>query len=220
MAPQIENLQSLPADTLPWWMATPRAGETIHIANVSAMPEEACAEQAILEAQDIKSVLVLPLHVRGELAGFIGLDNVAETGLWSADDLSLLRMVAQIFGNALERKQAEEALQKTKEVALEAQHTAETANQAKSAFLANMSHELRSPLNAILGFARVLDRSPAMPPEDKEHLAIIRRSGEHLLNLINDVLDMSKIEAGRTVLHEQDIDVYRLLDDVETMFRL
>ncbi|MCP4140346.1 MAG: hypothetical protein GY755_08675, partial [Chloroflexi bacterium] len=58
------------------------------------------------------------------------------------------------------------------------------------------------------------------PPEDKEHLAIIHRSGDHLLNLINDVLDMSRIEAGRTVLHEQNVDVYRLLDDVEAMFCL
>ncbi|MCP4096972.1 MAG: hybrid sensor histidine kinase/response regulator, partial [Planctomycetaceae bacterium] len=80
-----------------------------------------------------------------------------------------------------------------------------------------MSHELRTPMNAILGFAQVLDRRPVMPPEDKEHLAIIRRSGEHLLNLINDILDMSKIEAGRTVFSEQNVDVYRLLDDVEAM---
>ncbi|MDM8551556.1 two-component regulator propeller domain-containing protein [Desulfobacterales bacterium HSG2] len=100
------------------------------------------------------------------------------------------------------------------------QKKAEAANLAKSTFLANMSHELRTPLNAILGFARLMDRSRAMPPGEKESLAIIRRSGEHLLNLINDVLDMSKIEAGRTVLTKKDFDIYRLLDDVEEMFCL
>ncbi|MDM8555942.1 ATP-binding protein [Desulfococcaceae bacterium HSG7] len=97
---------------------------------------------------------------------------------------------------------------------------ADKANKAKSEFLANMSHELRTPLNAIIGFARILDRSRVIPSEEKEEVAIIRRSGEHLLNLINDVLDMSKIEAGRTVITETDFDVYRLLDDVENMFCL
>jgi len=119
-----------------------------------------------------------------------------------------------------ERKQAEEELEKVKQAALEAQHAAESANQAKSAFLANMSHELRTPLNAIIGFSRMLDGNPVIPPKSKEHLAIIRRSGEHLLALINDVLDISKIEAGHTVLNEQNIDVYRLLDDMKAMFHL
>ncbi len=96
----------------------------------------------------------------------------------------------------------------------------QVASQAKSAFLANMSHELRTPLNAILGFTQLMNRSPAMPPEEKENLAIIRRSGENLLNLVNDVLEMSKIEAGHKVLSEKVFDVYRLLDDVEDMFYL
>ncbi|MCP4396028.1 MAG: response regulator [bacterium] len=220
VAPQIENLQSLPTDTLPWWMATLRAGETIHIADVSAMPEEACAEQAILEAQDIKSVLVLPLHVRGELAGFIGLNNVVETGLWSADDLSLLRMVAQIFGNALERKQAEEELRKTKEAALEAQRAAETANQAKSVFLANMSHELRSPLNGILGYAQVFKRDASLTTAHHAHAETIKRSGQHLLTLISDILDLAKVEAGKVELVPEDVDLRLLLRDVSALIRI
>ncbi|MCP4694245.1 MAG: response regulator, partial [Desulfobacterales bacterium] len=120
----------------------------------------------------------------------------------------------------IERESTEEELRNAKEAAVEAQRVAEVANHAKSVFLANMSHELRTPLNAILGFARVMDHNRAIPPGDKEHLAIIRNSGEHLLNLINDVLDMSKIEAGRTVLNERDVDLHRLLDDVEGMFCL
>ncbi len=112
-----------------------------------------------------------------------------------------------------ESKRAADNLEKAKEAA-------EAANKAKSTFLANMSHELRTPLNAILGFSQLLGHSTNLDSEEQKNLGIIRRSGEHLLNLINDVLDMSKIEAGRTVLSEKDFNVHRLLDDVENMFRL
>ena len=82
----------------------------------------------------------------------------------------------------------------------QAAERAATANRAKSQFLANMSHELRTPLNAILGFTQLMNRSPHIPEEFQEHLGIISRSGEHLLTLIDDVLQMSRIEAGQLVL--------------------
>jgi len=102
----------------------------------------------------------------------------------------------------------------------EARRAAEAANQAKSAFLANMSHELRTPLNAILGFTQLMGRDPTLSAEQGENLEIINHSGEHLLALINDVLDMSKIEAGQLTLQETNFDLYRLLDGLEEMFRL
>jgi PAS domain S-box-containing protein len=97
---------------------------------------------------------------------------------------------------------------------------AEAANKAKSTFLANMSHELRTPLNAILGFAQIMEPSPNLTRENRESLRIIHRNGEHLLTLINQALDLSKIEAGRMTLDATNFDLYRLLDELQDMFQL
>jgi PAS domain S-box-containing protein len=143
-----------------------------------------------------------------------------------------------IVRDITERKQAEQLLaeysrtleqevaQRTSELARatseaqEARTVAEQANQAKSTFLANMSHELRTPLSAILGFSQLMDGDPNLTPLQQENLGIINRSGEHLLALINDVLEMSKIEAGRVTLQETGFDLYGLLDTLEEMFKL
>lgn len=102
----------------------------------------------------------------------------------------------------------------------EAKEIADAANRAKSEFLANMSHELRTPLNAIIGFAQILLRDDHLAPGHRDNLKILNRSGEHLLSLINDVLEMSKIEAGRIELNWQSIDLHHLLQSLEEMLRL
>src|SRR5919199_552819 len=111
------------------------------------------------------------------------------------------------------------ALEFSQSALQEAARQAEVANRAKSQFLAKMSHELRTPLNAILGFTQVMVRDKSLSPEQIEHLGIINRSGEHLLSLINDVLEMSKIEAGRLILNENSFDLYRVLDSIEEMLQ-
>jgi PAS domain S-box-containing protein len=98
--------------------------------------------------------------------------------------------------------------------------TAETANRAKSTFLSTMSHEIRTPLNAILGYAQLMLRDTSLGRDSKANLKVIGRSGEHLLALINDVLDMSKIEAGRTELNPLPFNLSNMLKDLAAMFRL
>jgi PAS domain S-box-containing protein len=94
------------------------------------------------------------------------------------------------------------------------------ANRAKSVFLANMSHEIRTPMNAILGFSQLMLRDQDLTPRQCQYLGTINRSGEHLLALINDILEMSKIEAGRTTLNPSTFDLPVLLNDLEMMFRV
>ena len=120
---------------------------------------------------------------------------------------------ASMIADISDRKQAELAL-------IQAKEAAESANQAKSQFLANMSHELRTPLNAILGFTQLIDRSPNLDPVHRNQLQIINRSGEHLLSLINDILEMSKIEAGRITLNPSIFNLWILLETLQEMLSI
>jgi signal transduction histidine kinase/CheY-like chemotaxis protein len=112
-----------------------------------------------------------------------------------------------------------EAIRSREQSLAEATVKAQAASLAKSAFLASMSHEIRTPLNAILGFAQVLGRDPELKRGQRESLATIERSGEYLLTLINDILDMAKIEAGRMTLQTAPFDLRALLDETESLFK-
>lgn len=124
-----------------------------------------------------------------------------------------LRGAVVSFFDRTEREKYEKRLEEAKRIA-------EDANQAKSLFLANMSHEIRTPMNAILGYAQLMERSQYADPEIRKYVDIIQRSGEHLLDLINDILDMSKIEAGGVTLNNENIDLYTLIEDIDLMLHV
>jgi signal transduction histidine kinase len=155
-----------------------------------------------------------------EAAWIAGISFVALLGITASLLLSMRRRRhAEEQVRALNQELEQRVRQRTDELSV-AKEAAEAANRAKSVFLANMSHELRTPLNAILGFAQIMERDTHMPEDERKNIATINRSGNHLLSLINDVLEISRIEAGRTQAVRKAFDLPVALVSVEEIIRI
>jgi len=208
--PQIENLQEVPSSLISRWLEIFKRNEAIHIPMVSEIPDEYKIEREILEAQDIISLVALPLFYSGELIGFIGFDSVKEKKVWDENSLAFLKLTGEIIAGTIFRIKFEKELIKQRKIA-------DTANRAKSEFIANMSHEIRTPMNAILGFSEILFNS-SNDDLSKGYLKTILKSGNTLLSLINDILDLSKIEAGRLELQIESFSLKEIFIDIQSIF--
>lgn len=172
----------------------------------------------------VKSLMAVPISCQKNFNSILVLyqnfksDN--RTRQWTQEESELLQEVAVQVEIAIAQAQLLEREKQHAQALATAKEKAEVANRAKSEFLANMSHELRTPLNAILGFSQLMERDRNLSSPQRNSLGIINRSGEHLLNLLNDVLEMSKIEAGRTTLSTTAFDLLLLLQTLQEMFQI
>lgn len=174
----------------------------------------------LLEQFQAKAYITVPIFSGNQLWGLLAAYQNSSSRQWRAAEINVVVQIGAQLGVALQQAELLSRTQRQSKALQQAVVAADAANRAKSEFLANMSHELRTPLNAILGFTQVMSRDSSLSAEQQEHLEIINRAGSYLLELINDILEVSKIEAGRTTLNESSFSLILLLDSLEKMLRL
>lgn len=190
----------------------------LSVADVSQAGFSACYRQ-LLEQLQAKAYLTLPIFQGNRLWGLLSAYQNAHPREWQLSDIALATHISTQLGVALQQADLLQQTQQQSEALAKARDAAEAANRAKSQFLANMSHELRTPLNSILGFTQLLHQDTTLGLEYQKYLDIINRSGQHLLELINEVLEASKLEAGQVSVNESEFDLSLLLNDLEVMVR-
>ncbi|MFM9266645.1 response regulator [Tychonema sp. BBK16] len=174
----------------------------------------------LLERFEVKSYITVPIFCGENLWGLLASYQNSAPRQWSEAEINVAVHIGKQLGVAVQQAELLARTQRQSLELMKSKEAAEVANRAKSQFLASMSHELRTPLNAILGFSQVMARNISITPEQKEYIEIINRSGEHLLELINDVLSMSKIEAGQIAVNKNRFNLYKLLDRLKEMLQL
>ncbi len=218
--PEIGNLQHIPRAAVNWWYEQFEKGKDIHILDLEAIKETEPLTYSYLQPQGINSLIAKRLVLGERVIGFFGVDNPRVELM---EDISAFLNTLSNFLSALiqnrnivrTREVRYVAELEKKNAALnEALHKAEEANTAKSDFLSNMSHDIRTPMNAIIGMTAIAAEHIDDTERVKDCLRKITLSGKHLLGLINDVLDMAKIESGKMTLRMDELSLQETMDTV------
>lgn len=173
-----------------------------------------------LERFQTKAYIAVPIYCSDRLWGLLAAYQNTKSREWKEAEINIVVQIGNQLGVALQQAELLDRTKKQSEALQKAVLAADAANRAKSEFLASMSHELRTPLNAIIGFTQVMSRDNYLSSEHQKHLAIINRAGEHLLTLIDDVLEVSKIEAGRVTFNQNSFNLIQLLETLENLLKL
>ncbi|MFQ3617094.1 MAG: response regulator [Cyanobacteriota bacterium] len=174
----------------------------------------------VLETLQARAYTIVPIFCHNQLWGLLAAYQNSAPRQWQDSEVQMILQIASQLGVAVQQAELLAQTQAQAEELQRAKDQADAANLAKSEFLANMSHELRTPLNAILGLSQLLSLDQSLHQDYRHDLDTIQASGEHLLRLINDVLEMSKIEAGRLTIQESVVNLQDLLNSLQSMLQV
>ena len=182
------------------------------ILNKEAHQELIRNKEVALIGEHAKIWIGVPLFIQEKCIGAIVVQSYEDENAYNENDVQLLEFVADQISTTIQRKKVENELNLA---LLQAQES----DRLKSAFLANMSHEIRTPMNGIIGFSELCLDPNITKEKQKEFANIVIKSSKRLLSIVNDILDISKIEAGAVTLHLENVSLNKLLDELETFFK-